>query len=85
MGKLLLNDLPYSGTPVWIDITSTLTAGSTSLVISSDAIGLSSTIDVYVDTSFYGVNPVSVTLATGSVTLVFEAQSSDMPVKVRVS
>ena len=69
----------------WVDLTSTLTAGSTSLVFSASAITTNSTIDIYVDDDFYGVVPSAVTLATGSVTLTFEAQSSDMPVKVRVS
>jgi len=69
----------------WVDITGTLLATQTSITLSSVSITTSSTIDVYVDDSFYGVNPTAITLATGSVTLTFEAQESDMPVKVRVS
>lgn len=63
-------------------ITGTLTAGSTSLVLSDAAVTTSSTIDIYTDV--YGVNPTDVTVATGSITLTFDAQASDVSVKVRV-
>jgi len=69
----------------WTEITGTLTAGQTSLVFSNATITTNSTIDVYVEDSFYGVNPTAVTLATGSVTLTFNEQASDMLVKVRIS
>lgn len=70
------------GTP-WTDVTGTLASGSTSITLSNAAITTSSTIDVYTDK--FGVNPTNVTLATGSVTLTFEAQGSNLGVKVRVS
>lgn len=82
MGKLMLNDIQYSGISQWTDLIGTLTAGLTTLVISSDAISTSSTIDVYTDAD---VDYNSITVATGSVTLTFDAQASDMGVKVRVS
>ena len=65
------------------DIIGTLTAGSTSITLSDNVITTTSTIDVYTDT--FGVNPTNVVVATGSVTLTFEAQQSDLGVKVRVS
>ena len=64
------------------ELTATLTAGSTSLTISDNSILTTSTIDVYTDT--YGISPETVTVATGSVTLTFEAQASDLGVKVKV-
>ena len=82
MGKLMLNDIQYSGISQWTDLIGTLTAGSTTLVISSDAISTNSTIDVYTDAD---VDYNSITVATGSITLTFDAQASDMGVKVRIS
>jgi hypothetical protein len=67
----------------WTEVTGTLTAGQTSLVLSNAAITTSSTIDYY--TNYYGVNPVAVSVETGKVTLTFEAQDVDISVKVRVS
>lgn len=84
MEYFITDGIPYSVAP-WTDITATLTTGQTSLVFSNAVITTNSTIDIYVDDSFYGVNPLTVTLATGSLTLVFPEQDSDMPVKVRVS
>ena len=66
----------------YTDVTGTLTAGSTSITLSNAAITTSSTLDYYTDT--FGVNPTNVSVSTGSVTLTFEAQSSDLGVKVRV-
>ena len=80
----ITDGIPASIMP-WIDLTSTLTAGSTSLTFTNAVITTSSTVEVFVDSSFYGVSPLTITLATGSVTLTFDAQASDMPVKVRVS
>ena len=67
----------------WIDVQGTLTAGSTSVTLSSSKIKTTSVIDVYTDT--FGVNPSAISVSTGSVTLTFPAQSSDMGVMVRVS
>ena len=72
----------FSGVPEFTDLTATLTAGSTSLVFSDSSILTTSTIDIF--TSVWGVNPTAVTVATGSVTLTFSAQQSDISVKVRV-
>ena len=70
---------------IWKDVTGTLTAGETTLVISDSAILAESTVQVFVDPAFGDVSYNTITVATGSVTLTFDAQSSNMPVKVRVS
>ena len=63
-------------------LTGTLTAGSTSLVMSDSAITESSILDIYTDT--YGISPTVATVETGSVTLTFDKQSSDLGVSVEV-
>ena len=65
------------------DLTGTLTAGNTSITFSDASVTPTSTIDYYTD--YFGVNPVGVSVRTGSVTLTFEAQDIDLGVKVRVS
>lgn len=67
----------------WIDVTGTLTAGSTTITFSDVSISSNSTIDVYTDV--FGVNPTDITVATGSVTLTFASQADDLGVKVRIS
>lgn len=64
-------------------VTGTLTAGSTSITLSDASITTSSTIDIYVST--FGIQPTNAVVATGSITLTFLAQASDISVKVRVS
>lgn len=61
----------------------TLSAGNTSVTLNDPAIKDSSTVDFY--TSIYGVSPTSVLIAEGRITLDFEAQESDMNVKVVIS
>ena len=68
---------------IYTELTGTLSAGNTSLTLSNASITTSSTIDYYTD--YFGVNPVSISVSTGSVTLTFEAQDIDLGVKVRVS
>ena len=63
-------------------LTGTLTAGSTSLTLSDSAITSNNMIDVYTDT--FGVNPTNVTVSTGSITLTFAAQQSNLGIKVVV-
>lgn len=60
-------------------LTSTLSAGSTSLVFSNSVITTSSTIDLYTDA--YGVNPTDVSVEAGKMTLTFDAQTKDISVK----
>lgn len=76
-----INEL--NGKVYQVEVSGTLSAGSTSIGFLDAAITTSSVIDIYTDK--WGVNPESVTVATGSVTLTFEAQASDLGVKVRVS
>ena len=65
-----------------IAVTGTLTAGATTITLTDEAITTDSKFDFY--TSIFGVNPLSVTVATGSITLEFEAQSVNMTVEVEV-
>lgn len=62
----------------------TLTAGTTSVVLTftEQTIGASTLIDVY--TSEYGVNPDSIATTASTVTLTFTAQASDVTVAVKV-
>ena len=69
--------------PTWKEITGTLTAGNTSIMLSDASITTESTIDVYTDT--FGVDPTAVSVSAGAVTLTFAAQSSNVKVKVRVT
>ncbi len=70
------------GMATWTDLTGTLTTGSTSITISSADITTNSVIEVF-DSLDIPYN--SKTLTTGSITLEFDAQQSDMTVMVRVS
>ena len=74
---------PGGGGGYSTEIISTLTAGSTTLTMSDNSITTNSTLDFYTD--IYGVSPTDVSVLNGSVTLTFEAQQSNMNVKVRVS
>lgn len=65
------------------ELSGTLTAGETSLTLTDSSITTNSLYDIY--TSVYGVNPTDVTVTTGSITLTFAVQQSDLGVKVRVS
>ena len=65
-------------------LTATLIAGSTTLVFSNNAITTNSTLD-NVWASVFGVNPTNAVFATGSLTLTFTAQASDISVKVRIT
>lgn len=71
--------------PEFTDLTGTLTAGNTSITFSDASITTNSTIDYYPKSEYYGINPVGVSVRTGSVTLTFEAQDIDLDVKVRLS
>ena len=60
----------------------TLPAGQTEAIIASTKITANSALSFY--TSIYGVNPNTVAVGEGSVTLTFDAQEVDMEVGVRV-
>ena len=66
----------------FVEVTGTLLAGTTTLVLSDASITSTSTLDVFTDV--YGASPTDMVASTGSVTLTFEAQESDLGVKVRV-
>lgn len=65
-----------------VAVEGTLTAGSTSIELTNAAITTDKTFDFY--TSSFGVNPKSAVVATGKITLTFEAQETDLQVKVEV-
>ena len=64
-------------------LTTTLTAGTTTVTFSDVSITTNSTLD-NIWTSVFGVNPTNAVFATGTLTLTFEARSSDLSVKVRI-
>ena len=64
------------------ELTATLQAGSVMLIFMNVAITTTATYDIFTDV--YGVSPTSVSVTTGELTLTFEAQESDLSVKVRV-
>lgn len=65
------------------EVIGTLEAGNTALVLQDPSIMTDSTLDIYTDK--YGLAPQSVTVITGSVTMLFKVQNSDVNVKVRIS
>ena len=64
------------------ELTGTLSSGATTCVITSTSITTTATYDFFTDV--YGVNPTSVAVDAGEMTLTFEEQESDLSVKVRV-
>ena len=64
------------------ELSSTLTAGQTGLTFNNVAITTASTFDFF--TSIYGVSPETVSVSAGELDLTFEAQASNMDVKVRI-
>ena len=67
----------------YTEVTGTLLTGATSLTLSDASITTTSTIDIYTDV--FGIQPTNAVVASGSITLAFLAQASDITVKVRVS
>ena len=65
------------------EVTGTLLTGATSITLSDASIATTSTIDIYTDV--FGIQPTNASVTTGSITLTFLAQASDISVKVRVS
>lgn len=92
----LISDSTTSGSTVWSSnktnselsskedaptiLTSTLSAGSTSLTFSNAAITTTAMYDVYADK--YGLTPTDITITTGQAVLTFEAQSANVSVKL---
>lgn len=71
--------IPYNG---WVDILGTLESGEETITISNEAIKENSTIQIFTDG---GVDYNSIEVIEGSVTLTFDAQASDLGIKVRVT
>ena len=67
----------------YIEVEGTLLAGATTITLTDSTITTDSKFDFY--TSIYGVSPTNVTVASGSITLEFDAQKTNMNVEVRVS
>lgn len=64
-------------------LSGTLTAGQTSITFTDASITDSSTLaNLWINV--FGVYPTDIVIATGSITLTFESQSSDIGVKVRI-
>lgn len=92
----LISDSTTSGSTVWSSnktnselaskedaptiLTSTLSAGSTSVTFSNAAITTTAMYDVYADK--YGLTPTDITVTTGQAVLTFDAQSSNVSVKL---
>lgn len=74
-----LNDRLHSLEDIY---TGTLSAGYTTITINSNKIKTNSALSFY--TSKYGVNPRTVSVSNGSVTLTFVAQSENITVGVKV-
>lgn len=72
------HEIPYQRPPV--EVTGTLTAGSTTITLQDASILTTSTIDIYTDA--WGVNPETVVVTTGQIVMTFEAQVADLGVKV---
>ena len=70
-------------TVMGITLVGTLTAGSTSITLSDASITANSHIEVWADNG--NVNYTNISSTTGSVTITFLAQASNMTVEVRVS
>lgn len=62
------------------EVTGTLLAGATTITLQDASITTTSTIDIYTDV--FGISPESVAVATGEITITFEAQAADLGVKV---
>lgn len=69
------------GSGIGTKLTGTLTAGTTSVSFSDSSITTSSLIDVYTST---GIQPTSFTVSTGSLSLTFASQQSDVAVAVLI-
>lgn len=69
---------------IGLEVVGTLTAGQTSITLQEAHISTADTCSLSFKTNIFGVNPTAVSVSTGSVTLTFPAQATDMRVKVVV-
>ena len=81
--KKIIGAINEVASGAYTEVTGTLLTGATSLTLSDASITTTSTIDIYTDV--FGIQPTNAVVATGSITLTFLAQASDLTVKVRVS
>lgn len=81
--KKIIGAINEVASGAYTEVTGTLVTGATSITLSDASITTTSTIDIYVST--FGIQPVNAVVSTGSITLTFLAQASDIEVKVRVS
>lgn len=79
-GNKTLSDLGIMPKPTYL--TQTLTAGSTSITFTNSAISNNSYVSVY--TNVAGLNYTSLTASTGSITLVYPAQSANISVVLEI-
>ena len=77
-----MNDFEERIENAFVVTTKILNAGATSITIENSDISSNSVLSIY--TSIYGVNPETVTVGSGSVTLTFKAQQSAMIVGITV-
>lgn len=78
----LIDGTPYSWNGMtYVDKTVTLGTSETSVTLSSSEFSSSSDIDLH--TSIYGLNPSSMSVSSGTLTLVFDAQDSSTSVDIR--
>lgn len=85
-GSQWVNATGSGGTP-WIEVFGTLVAGNTTLTLTNEAITSNSTIQPFENVGAYSdiIRPNEMVVTTGQVVLTFDAQSTDLSVKVRVS
>ena len=81
--KKIIGAINEVASGAYTEVTGTLLTGATSITLSDASITTTSTIDIYTDV--FGIQPTNAVVATGSITLTFLAQASDLTVKVRVS
>ena len=78
----IVNVLPTTHAGSEVFVSGTLTAGETSITLTSNYITTSSIIDPYTDT--YGVNPTNIVVTTGQAVLTFNEQASDLGVGIGI-
>lgn len=72
-----------NGGSSWTDVEGTLLAGNTSVTLNNPSIKNTSNFEFFTDV--FGICPTNAVISTGSVTLTFDEQATDLGVKVRVT
>jgi len=73
-----------TGKDIYTELQGVLSAGETTITLTSDFITTNSVIEDFVDDAFDGIEYVSREVENGSITYTFPKQSSNMPVMARV-